>query len=337
MRHDLTARVRGNESLDGPSAKPQVLLIDDQPNQVVAWLDTILPAVDVIAVSSRQELQRVLNNSALETQRLRPDAVIAALVDLDLGAGGGSGLAAIQDIRACPLTQRTSIILFTNGLSGRDDRDLHAVLCAYANGGPILASSKDAKDGAGLHKVMQACAATAAAGGPLSPSGRLGNLRLITPLRVRGKLKTKNQRDLVDILLGDPGMRALWKNYRDCGMSFDAAVRLTRDQYPEFLGRKPKAPRTSSGREDLANDMLHKKDFGVLLLAWHLYGESFLNVEGHIIEPYGLSDADEDERDYPSLHVLLAVFFSRYGRLLMARETHAFAENHMNRTEHDRA
>jgi hypothetical protein len=154
----------------------------------------------------------------------------------------------------------------------------------------------------------------------------------------------------VELLLGEPGLRALWANYADCGADFDEAVNRTRDQFPDFLrrgsrrGRAGAAGRAGSarpasaagagggpGRSHLANDLLTKKDFGELFLAWHLYGDCFLNVPGPVMEPLGLGDEEEYRQHSARRRLMLGMFFARYGRLLMSREAGVFAERYMTR------
>jgi hypothetical protein len=274
---------------------------------------------------------------------------VAALVDLDLGTGGGSGLGAIARLRAHPVSAHTTVVLFTNGLAMRDDRDLLAVLAAYANGGGLLASTKDEPDGPRLRTVLHAAMATAAAGGALLPGQGLGGLRYVPALRLRSTHTQRPPLDLVELLLGEPGLRALWVHYADCGADFDEAVNRTRDEFPDFLrrgvrragtarggqpGPRPAtAGRDGTGRSHLANDLLTKRDFGELFLSWHMYGDSFLNVPGPVMEPWGLGDEQEYRQHSARRRLMLGMFFARYGRLLMSRETRAFAEGYMTRRD----
>lgn len=343
--HDLTARVAASRPADDLSQKPQVLLVDDQPHQVLPWLERILGEYALLPVSNEDELDRLLNGQVLQRLPPGPYQPIAALVDLDLGAGGGSGLGAIRRLRAHPVAALTTIILFTNGLAGRDDRDLLAILAAYANGGGLLASTKDEPDGPRLRTVLKAAEATAAAGGVLSPKRSLGGLRYVPALKLRSVHTQRPPRDLVELLLGEPGLRALWANYADCGADFDEAVNKTRDQFPDFLRRGSRrllsdpaaaskgASQRGSGRSHLANDLLTKKDFGELFLSWHMYGDSFLNVPGQLMEPQGLGDEEEYRQHSARRRLVLGMFFARYGHLLMSREIHAFAEAHMTQKD----
>jgi hypothetical protein len=271
-------------------------------------------------------------------------------------------------------------------LSGRDDRDLQAVLCAYANGGGLLASSKDRHDGPRLVEILKAVEATTALGSALHPVGPMGGLRHVAALRLRSAHTLRQPLDLVELLLGEPGLRALWRNYADAGADFDLAVSMTRDQFPDFLRSRPRreaagsgarrigsarkgAPGGSgdprdpgnprdpgdpggsgrsgrcggaggsggsgaattgrSGRNHMANDLLNKKDFGEVPLAWHLYGGSFLNVPDPVMEWQGLADEEQYARHSARRRVLLGMFFARYGHLLMSWETHQFAQAHM--------
>ena len=291
-------------------------------------------------------MTRLLEGQVLERLPPGPYQPVAALVDLDLGAGGGSGLGAIRRLRAHSVGALTTVILFTNGLAGRDDRDLLAVLAAYANGNGLLASSKDEPDGPRLRTVLKAAEATASAGGILSPKRSLGGLRYVPALRLRSVHTQRPPLDLVELLLGEPGLRALWAQYADCGADFDEAISRTRDQYPDFLRRGGRRLRSGTNdaatahstdggqrgasRSHLANDLLTKKDFGELFLSWHMYGDSFLNVPGPVMEPRGLGDEDEYRQHSARRRLMLGMFFARYGRLLMSRETHIFAEAYMN-------
>ncbi|MBN1170714.1 MAG: hypothetical protein JXA67_00945 [Micromonosporaceae bacterium] len=332
--HDLTARVAASRAAGGTVDSPQILLVDDQPHQVLPWLERVLTGFTLLPVSGEEELDRLLGGQVLERLPPGPYHPVAALVDLDLGAGGGSGLGVIRRLRAHPAAACTTIILFTNGLAGRDDRDLLAVLAAYANGDGLLASTKDEPDGPRLRAVLAAAAATAAAGGVLSPKRSLGGLRYVPPLTLRSVHTQRPPCDLVELLLGEPGLRALWGHYADCGADFDEAVNRARDQFPGFLRRSRRAPRPGAspaghaptGRSHLANDLLTKRDFGELFLSWHLHGDSFLNVPGTVMEPLGLGSEEEYRQHSARRRLILGMFFARYGRLLMARETHRFAE-----------
>jgi hypothetical protein len=130
----------------------------------------VLTDYTLLPVSNEEELGRLLDGRVLERLPPGPYRPVAALVDLDLGTGGGSGLGAIARLRAHPAAALTTVILFTNGLAMRDDRDLLAVLAAYANGGGLLASTKDEPDGPRLRAVLKAAEATASAGGMLCPT-----------------------------------------------------------------------------------------------------------------------------------------------------------------------
>lgn len=335
-----------------PSDAPQVLLIDDQPHQVLPWLEQVLPDYTLLPVSSEPELAALLDGQVIERLPVGPYRPIAALVDLDLGAGGGSGLSVIRRLRAHPVSALTTTILFTNGLAGRDDRDLLAVMAAYANGDGLLASTKDEPDGRRLRTVLAAAKATAAAGGVLSAKRPIGGLRYVPPLTLRSVHTQRPPCDLVELLLGEPGLRALWGHYADCGADFDQAVDRARDQYPGFLRRGGRAPKGAAqprgatqstggeppagraqsrapSRSHLANDLLAKRDFGELFLSWHMYGDSFLNVPGTVMEPQGLGTDAEYRQHSSRRRLVLGMFFARYGRLLMASETHAFAEAYM--------
>jgi hypothetical protein len=325
--------------VDDTLTRPQVILVDDQPHQVLPWLERVLADYTLLPVSNEDELDRLLSGQVLERLPPGPYEPIAALVDLDLGAGGGSGLGAIRRLRSHPVGVLTTVILFTNGLAGRDERDLLAVLAAYANGGGLLASTKDEPDGPRLRTVLKAAEATALAGGVLSPKRSLGGLRYVPTLKLRSVHTQRPPRDLVELLLGEPGLRALWANYADCGADFDEAVDKTRDQFPDFLrrgsrrllsnGAESGQNQRGSGRSHLANDLLTKKDFGELFLSWHMYGDSFLNVPGPLMEPQGLGDEEEYRQHSARRRLVLGMFFARYGHLLMSREIHAFAEAYM--------
>jgi hypothetical protein len=343
QHHDLTARVAARVAAQRqysvPGGRPQVILIDDQPHQVLPWLQRVLWEYTILPVSNTAELVRLLDGQVLQRLPPGPYQPIAALVDLDLGSGASTGLGAIQLLRNHPAAARTATILFTNGLTGRDDRDLLAVFAAYASGNGLLASTKDEPDGPRLGTVLKAAQAAASNGGVLKPDASLGGLRYIPALRLRSIHTQRQPLDLVELLLGEPGLRALWANYADCGADFDEAVNRTRDQYPDFLRRTsrrsvPARPvsQSSSGRSHLANDLLAKKDFGELFLSWHLYGDSFLNVPGQIMEPQGLGDEDEYRQHSARRRLVLGMFFARYGRMLMSRETHRFAQEHMRQT-----
>ena len=336
--HDLTARVAASRPEPGSQPRPQVLLVDDQPHQVLPWLERVLVDYTLLPVSTEEELGRLLDGQVLQRLPPGPYQPVAALVDLDLGTGGGSGLGAIARLRAHPLAALTTVILFTNGLAMRDDRDLLAVLAAYANGGGLLASTKDEPDGPRLRAVLAAAAATASAGGMLVPKGSLGGLRYVPPLTLRSVHTQRPPVDLVELLLGEPGLRALWAHYADCGADFDDAVNRTRDQYPDFLRRGSRRPRPApsgggQSRSHLANDLLTKKDFGELFLSWHMYGDSFLNVPGAVMEPWGLGDEEDYRQHSARRRLMLGMFFARYGRLLMSREACVFAESYMARKD----
>ena len=315
VEQNLTARIaRDRDDL------PQVLLVDDQPNQVLPWLTDILHEYAIISVSSVSQLRELLageHSDLLPSRELRP---VAALVDLDLGAAGGRGVTAIRDLRGSEQCAATTIALFTNGLATNDDRDLHAVLCAYANAGPLLASAKDEAVASDLRSVIDAAFATSRTGGTVTPRTSVGKLRLVRPILYRGA-HSKRPHDLVEILLGDPVVRSVWRHYRDVGMDFGKAVAIARD---ECYGLK----HTSEKRLNSANELLGRSDFGDLIVAWHKYGMSFLEVSDGTMETTN-GDQGEDRSQRTRRQEMFAAFYARYGVLLAAPDTHDFAVKYL--------
>ncbi len=295
----------------------------------------------LLPVSNEDELGRLLNGQVLERLPPGPYEPIAALVDLDLGAGGGSGLGAIRRLRAHPVGALTTVILFTNGLAGRDERDLLAVLAAYANGGGLLASTKDEPDGPRLRTVLKAAEATASAGGVLSPKRSLGGLRYVPTLKLRRRPQPSGH--------PETWSSCCWvsRGCGRCGRTTPTAGRTSTRRstrpgtsFPDFLRRgsrrlMPNALADSgrnqrgSGRVPSRERPFDEKGFWRLFLSWHMYGDSFLNVPGPLMEPQGLGDEEEYRQHSARRRLVLGMFFARYGHLLMSREIHAFAEAYM--------
>jgi hypothetical protein len=273
-----------------------VLVLDDQPHLLAHWLEGLLGerGFAIEFTSSVREL-------GLWLDRWDGPAPALALVDLDLAEHGGLASRGVALLREHPLTASTSIAIMTNGLTTFDDRDLRAVMCAYANGGPLPIMGKDAAAAAVLPQLASAAQDAADVGARLQPtSAAAGNgPKLAHPVRLRTR-PGDNGTSLLDIL-NQPEVGALWTGLAATRQDVKQAYRLA---FPE------------RNAEDRIREILNRGDLGNLVTAWIRKGETFLTDSPWLdLAP---ATATEGPRARTQQH--LSAFYARYGRLLLGHE-----------------
>lgn len=294
------------------AASGQVLVIDDQPHQVMQWLGRVLgPDASLVCAANPQQLRMALSEDGVDSRlpQLRPALV---LVDLDLSSGV---LAAtmVDMLKSHESTRCATIALFTNGLGADNERDLEAVLCAYAAGSPLAAYRKEPADAAHLPQLLSAASEASMAGRVVETHQQPG-ARVIQPVRLRTDERVGSGGDIVGILL-DPGIRPVWSTIPRAELVFAEALL---EAFPGL----------GAGARARAGNLLGHGSLGDLVLAWFRAGASFLD-SGPYLEPEAPSSRKAPPRTQRSL--MLAAFANRYGRLLASPEMHAFADSHLAR------
>jgi hypothetical protein len=311
--------------------KPQVLVIDDQPHLVGRWLEQVFPDFRFLLVSNLTELTMLLDGKVIERLLPGPYDPIAALVDLHLGPTG-QGVSAVHALTRSRLTRDTTPILFTNGLGAKDDRDLHAVLCAYASAGGsgILAASKDERDSARLGAVFGIIAQARRAGVRHKFHDRVTGLEHILPVRFVSRFARPEESsvDLIKILLGSSALRDFWHFYALSNQSLSLAYEQAFDANPsatQKLTERDRAVRAGGrGRPNWA-ELLNQSDLGDLPLAW-AETKSFLAMDRYLTLP---NEVDSSAAGRQQRTVAFAQFAERYGDLLAHAQIHEFARNHL--------
>lgn len=313
---DLTAKAAALE--DQPESRGHVLLIDDQPWTLVDWLPKVLPNYTLLPLSNLRELRLFLAGHQLPTLPPGPYNVVAALIDLHFGREGGSGISTMHALRTSERWPNITPIILTRALEGEDgDADsgnLHAVLCAYANGGAILTAYKDPVAVRNLERVVNAACDL----GRLVPTQAPDGMGLVRAVRLDSRRGRGGLQDIVKILLGTRGLRALWGHYMSANGNYNAAIRRVRDEFPglDSYLRAGNEVDLDPARDD---QLIARSDFGDLACAWLANRSQFWNL------PDGILRQDEPGGER-AVRVAFGSFAERYGALLADERTHAFAE-----------
>jgi hypothetical protein len=267
-----------------------VLVLDDQPHLLSHWMEGLLGerGFAIAFASSVSELDIWLD-------RWDGPAPALALIDLDLAEQGGLASRGVALLRDHPITSSTSIAIMTNGVTTKDDRDLRAVMCAYANGGPLPITGKDAAAAAVLPQLASAAQDAADVGARLQPTVSGGGIRLAYPVRLRTQPHGPGTSVLE--ILQTPDANALWRGLDSTEHDVEKAYQLA------FRDRKAR---------DRVRAILNKGELGALVTAWIRADETFL-TDGPWLE-FEASSLPEGQPTKTRQH--LSAFYARYGRLL---------------------
>jgi hypothetical protein len=304
-----------------------VLHVDDQSFLTLGWVQSLLPDYKVLPISGLAELRTFLNGVAVGKHPPGPFNVVAALVDLNFQDAGGTGLSIVYALRENDKTRNVTPILLTNAVdhTGDDPDNLHAVLCAYANGGSILLANKtdslsprNPSDESYLQAVVEAAASFLKMGQRMPVRDAPNGFKVVQALRYANTRRARTDHCLVDLLLGTDGLQALWGHYMAANSDYAVAIAEVRDKYPDLN------PQLRPGNSKV-DPLVDRSELSEFIVAWsHNGGRLWDQPDGKLYKV-----EREDGGPSASRRPLFSGFARLYGRLLADPMTHDFADWHL--------
>ena len=249
----------------------------------------------VITCGSTARLEQVLQHPP---EGFNP---VAALIDLDLGVDKPTGLEAVRILRNYPSTQRVIPALNTNALRS-PHRELLAVLCAEAAGVPLLMATLEDDQVTSLRRYVVAAKQAAAADHRQVNVDGLAVIHPVTVVRANGDTRT-----LAGLLAGGRWKQTFWSELNRTSMVEEA--------HSKAMGTFGRPPRGVIDDMQANGRAMLKNDLGLLPLALHVNGGSFLDLKGGQLR---LGDAelyDETDGNIPRA-TMLVKFAEKYGATL---------------------